>query len=500
MDLDELTVRQTLDDAGLATVQHLVVVPALEAEADPLGDDEGEDRDDEEADPDEPGDRVDRQVEVLGEHVVATADEEHDVLRDPGDTEGRTGRDVARAVQDVVLALVPGDPGLDERPDGDRTEHQREEQQRDEHAQDERVAPQVDLPAGHGSDQAFRHTHVPVGLRTGGHVVRAVRAERPDRVDRGDGRDGRDDTEDQEEEASGLGHVDRQQRHADDVVVRLAGTRELGVLVVEDQDQVGHQQAHHDAGQQQDVHRVEPRDEVAARELPAEQEHRQVRADDRDGQDGALHEADTGTREQVVRQRVTGEAGEHAEDQQQEAEDPVDLTGLAERAGEEDAHHVHDHRRDEDQRRPVVDLTDQQATADVEADVQRRGEGLGHHDALHRHVRAVVHDLVHARVEEQRQVHTREDDDDEAVEADLTQHEGPVVREDLAHVGLGQAVDAQAAVRPVRYSLAGRRFALVVVAGAHPRSQNAGPTGSSKSPSASRKPSSFTPIRSCGSA
>src|SRR5689334_24148127 len=33
--LDELTVRQALDDARLAAVQHLVPVPALEAEADP---------------------------------------------------------------------------------------------------------------------------------------------------------------------------------------------------------------------------------------------------------------------------------------------------------------------------------------------------------------------------------------------------------------------------------------------------------------------------------
>src|SRR5690606_33262560 len=38
--VDELTVRQALGDARLAAVQHLVLVAALEAEADPLGDDE----------------------------------------------------------------------------------------------------------------------------------------------------------------------------------------------------------------------------------------------------------------------------------------------------------------------------------------------------------------------------------------------------------------------------------------------------------------------------
>ena len=77
VDLDELTVRQPLDDAGLATVQHLVPVAALEAEADPLGDDEGDRPGRRRSDPDEPGDRVDRQVEVGGPEVVAAADQQH---------------------------------------------------------------------------------------------------------------------------------------------------------------------------------------------------------------------------------------------------------------------------------------------------------------------------------------------------------------------------------------------------------------------------------------
>ncbi len=60
-----------------------------------------------------------------------------------------------RAVQDVVLALVAGDPGLDERIHRDDAEHQAEGDQRDEHAQGERVAPQVDLPARHHTDQTL---------------------------------------------------------------------------------------------------------------------------------------------------------------------------------------------------------------------------------------------------------------------------------------------------------------------------------------------------------
>lgn len=107
MDLDELTVRQALDDAGLATVQHLVPVAALEAQADPLRDDERDDRSGEEEDPDEPRDGVQRQMEVRGPQVVTTADEADEVRRDPGDAQRRTGRGVARAVQDVVLRACP---------------------------------------------------------------------------------------------------------------------------------------------------------------------------------------------------------------------------------------------------------------------------------------------------------------------------------------------------------------------------------------------------------
>ncbi|WP_416069057.1 hypothetical protein, partial [Streptomyces kanasensis] len=87
VDLDELTVRQPLDDARLTAVQHLVAVAALEAQADPLRDDEGDDRPDEEGDPDEPGDRVDRHVEVRGDDVVATTDQHDHVTGDPRDAE-----------------------------------------------------------------------------------------------------------------------------------------------------------------------------------------------------------------------------------------------------------------------------------------------------------------------------------------------------------------------------------------------------------------------------
>ena len=60
-------------------------------------------------------DVVDRQVQLDRHEVVARSEEEHDVHRDAGDADRGAGRRVARAVEQVVLALVAGDPGLDER-------------------------------------------------------------------------------------------------------------------------------------------------------------------------------------------------------------------------------------------------------------------------------------------------------------------------------------------------------------------------------------------------
>ena len=51
---------------------------------------------------------------------------------------------------------------------------------------------------------------------------------------------------------------------------------------------------------------------------------------------------------------------------QADADQPVDLARLAERAGEEDAEAVGQHRGDEQHGRPVVHLPHQQTAADVE--------------------------------------------------------------------------------------------------------------------------------------
>lgn len=185
------------------------------------------------------------------------------------------------------------------------------------------------------------------------------------------------------------------------------------------------------AGDQQDVQGVQPGDHVVPGELGAEREHAEVGAHHRDRQHDALRDPQARARQQVVRQGIAGETLGERQQEQRHADQPVDLTGAAERAREEDPQQVHADRREEHQRGPVVELADQQAAADVEADVQRRAVRLRHTHAVQPPVGAVVDDLRHGRVEEQRQPHARQQQDDEAVEGDLAQQERPVVGKGL---------------------------------------------------------------------
>ena len=369
-------------------------------------------------------------------------------------------------------------------------------------------AKEEELPARHDAQRAVGPSHVPVRLGAGGDLGRVVGAVLPDRVDAEQAAHQRGDAEDDEEEATGLGGVHGEHREADDVLLGAAGSGPLGVLVVDEQQHVGPDERQQDARDQQHVDGVEPRDDLLARELAAEEEEAHVGAHDRHRLHEAVRGADTGAGEQVVGQRVAGEALEGAEEQQQRADDPVELTRLAVGAGEVDAQQVDHHRGDEGHRGPVVHLPHEQSTAHVEGDVDRRGHRVGHQHAAQRVVGAVVDDLGHARVVPECEEHAGQEQDHEAPQGDLAQHEGPVVREDLAQVLLHRGAQAQALVGPVghRPALAGllrgggRAVARGHLAGvdAHrsaspwspmslwSRSQYVGPTGSVKSDWATR--------------
>ncbi len=116
---------------------------------------------------------------------------------------------------------------------------------------------------------------------------------------------------------------------------------------------------------------VKPRNEIGAGELAAEREHRDVRTDDWNRLGDSVSDAQARARQEVVGERVTAKTFEDTEGHQRETDEPVCFTWLAERAGEEDAAHVADDRRHEDERRPVVNLPNKQTTPDVEGDAQR---------------------------------------------------------------------------------------------------------------------------------
>jgi hypothetical protein len=93
-----------------------------------------------------------------------------------------------------------------------------------------------------------------------------------------------------------------------------------------------------------------------------------------------------------------------------------------------------------------VQLPHEEAAADVERQVQRRLVSGRHLHAAQRRVRALVDDLAHGGVEEEGQVRAGQQQDDEGVERDLAEQEGPVVGEDLVQGATQRAGDDQTVV------------------------------------------------------
>src|SRR5699024_11459919 len=100
---------------------------------------------------------------------------------------------------------------------------------------------------------------------------------------------------------------------------------------------------------------------------------------------------------------------------------------------------------------PVVHLTDEQAAADLEGDIESGHVGAGHLHTVEWEVGTVVDDLGDRGIEEQGQVDTSQDQDDEAVESDLTQEEGPVGREDLVDLAADSAGHGVAGIKIVSH-------------------------------------------------
>ena len=449
VDLHERAVRQTLNHTGLDTVLQDFTVGALQANAQAVGDEEGQRRQDDQANAAEPGHRVQRDLEEVRDVVVTTGDGQQQEEGQAHHADTGAHRDVARTLQQVVVGGVAGDLLLDERVRNQQHDHQATQQSNPERTRDGVVA-KVELPRRHDTGGAVSPQHVDVRLGASGNLRRIVRTQVPDGVDRRQTSHAGKNSEDHHHVTNCLGCEYREDTYTDNVVLGASRPRELGVLLEPDEREVRCNEGEDDARQDQHVQDVETIQHEVRREVAAENRPVDPGADDGQTQDDCGHDAQANTGQQVVRQRVTHEALDHAEQHEGDTDKPVSLTRATERAGEEHAHHVGEHRHHEHQRGPVVHLADEQAASDIEREVQGRGVRARHFHTVQREVRAVVDDLCNRRVKEQCQVDTGQQQDDEAVQRHLTQHEGPVGGKDLVQLRAQHARDGVARINVVR--------------------------------------------------
>ncbi len=430
--LDELAVRETPDDAGLdAVLEHLAVV-LLEPEADAVGQHVRQCRQEDDADAAGPGHGVEADVELVGDDVVATGDQEPHVEGQRHGAQGGAHRHVARTLEQVVGGGVAGHLALDHRVERQGREHEpRNDHGRPEERRDGVVAGQVDVPRREDPGRSVEEHDVPVRLGRRGHLGRVVGPPQPHRVDLHESTEGRAHTEDDEQQPRRLAREGGEEAVAHDVVLGATRAGELGVLLLDEDQQVHRDQRQEDRRDQQHVRDVEAADDLLADVVPVEDREVRPRPDHRDGEQDRADDPEAGAGQQVVGQRVTGDAHEQRQHQHHDADQPVALPRPAEGAGEEDTEQVDHDRGHEQQRRPVVQLAHEQAAAHVEGQVQRRVVGRRHLHAPQWRVGPLVDDLTHRGVEEERQVGARQQQDDEGVERDLTEQERPVVGKDL---------------------------------------------------------------------
>ena len=195
------------------------------------------------------------------------------------------------------------------------------------------------------------------------------------------------------------------------------------MLVNHHEHQVHHDENQHQSRKQQDVQCVQASDDVRTGEFASEKKEGNPRTDHRDGIHHAIDDSQPITREQVVGEGIAGKSFSHGQNEEHEADRPVELSRLAECSGEEHSQHVQSDGRNEQKSCPVVDLTHEKATANVERDVKGRCHGGRHCHALERNVRPFVFDWRHGRLEEERQEATGEQDDDEAIQRHFTEQE-----------------------------------------------------------------------------
>ncbi|CAB4979625.1 unannotated protein [freshwater metagenome] len=203
-----------------------------------------------------------------------------------------------------MLLLVAGHPSLDEWVECQASEEdaRHDDSRNQDVPADGPPVEEICLPVRHDAKRTVEEAHVPVRLRTSADLIWHERPEDPDWVNGDETTDERDDAEDDEEEAACLCHVDRQERVPDDVLIRAARTRELGVLLGPDEHEVNGDEREDETRDKQDVHRVQPRYEVVARELAVEEQECCPRPDDWHGLSDASSDLEPGAGQKIVGQ------------------------------------------------------------------------------------------------------------------------------------------------------------------------------------------------------
>ena len=126
---------------------------------------------------------------------------------------------------------------------------------------------------------------------------------------------------------------------------------------------MGRDHPQHDQRDQQHVNDEKARNDLRSRIVTPKDEEGDVTPNNRDRLDDGECNPNTGSRHQVVGERVSEESFDDAQNQKRRAKDVVQLTWLTEGASKEHPRHVYNHGRQENVTRPVVHLTHQQAAA-----------------------------------------------------------------------------------------------------------------------------------------
>ena len=169
--------------------------------------------------------------------------------------------------------------------------------------------------------------------------------------------------------------------------------------------------------------------------LPPKTQNAKYLPDEGHREQDRVRDANAGARDQVVGQGVAEEPVGDREYQQRETDGPVEFAGLAEGAGEEHARHVHDQRPTKMSQAQWCIWRISSPPRTLNEMIYRRLEGLGDALTIERQIRTVIDDHRRTRHEVQREKDAGDEQDHEGVQRDLTEHEGPVIREDLVHEG-----------------------------------------------------------------